>query len=128
MLATMARWAAIFGGFGGDDDDGGGIIGFLLMAILAPIAAVLIQLAISRSREYAADRDGAKISEAPLSLANSLRKMDAIAQKHPLPINPSTAHMFIVNPLKRASISSLFATHPATQKRVARLEAMAGRG
>ena len=126
MLATMARWAAIFGGFGGDDDDGG-IVGLLFMAILAPIAAVMIQLAISRSREYAADRDGAKISGAPLALADSLRKMEAAAQRQPLPISPSTAHMFIVNPLKRASLSSLFATHPAIRKRIARLEAIAGR-
>jgi heat shock protein HtpX len=125
MLASMARWAAIFGGFGGDDDDGGGIIGFLLMAILAPIAAMLIQLAISRSREYAADRGGAEISGAPLALADALRKMESVAQQHPLPVNPSAAHVFIVNPLKRASLSSLFATHPATDKRIARLEAMA---
>ncbi|MFC1717102.1 zinc metalloprotease HtpX [Candidatus Poribacteria bacterium] len=129
MLASMARWAAIFGGIGGggDDDDGGGIIGLLLMAILAPIAALLIQLAISRSREYAADRNGARISGAPLALADALRKMGSVAQKHPLPVNPSTAHMFIVNPLKRASLSSLFATHPAIQKRIARLEAMTNR-
>ncbi len=125
MLASMARWAAIFGGFGDDDDEGGGIIGLLLMAILAPIAAVLIQLAISRAREYSADRNGARISGAPLALADALRKMESVAQRNPLPISPSTAHMFIVNPLKRASLSSLFATHPAIQKRIARLETMA---
>ena len=124
MLATMARWAAIFGGIGGDDDDGGGILGFLLMAILAPIAAFLIQLAISRSREYAADRGGAEISGEPLALANALRKMDSIAQRRPLAANPSTVHMFIVNPLRRDFLSSLFRTHPAIQKRIARLEAM----
>jgi heat shock protein HtpX len=124
MLATMARWAAIFGGIGGDDDDGGGILGFLLMAILAPIAALLIQLAISRSREYAADRGGAEISGEPLALANALRKMDSIAQRRPLAANPSTVHMFIVNPMKRDFVSSLFRTHPAIQKRIARLEAM----
>ena len=125
MLATMARWAAIFGGIGGDDDEGGGIFGFLLMAILAPIAAFLIQLAISRSREYAADRGGAEISGEPLALANALRKMDSIAQRRPLAANPSTVHMFIVNPLKRDFVSSLFRTHPAIQKRIARLETMA---
>ncbi len=127
MLATMARWAAIFGGIGGDDDDGGGILGFLLMAILAPIAAFFIQLAISRSREYAADRGGAEISGEPLALANALRKMDSIAQRRPLAANPSTVHMFIVNPLKRDFVSSLFRTHPAIGKRIARLEAMAAR-
>ncbi len=127
MLATMARWAAIFGGIGGDDDDGGGILGFLLMAILAPIAAFLIQLAISRSREYAADRGGAEISGEPLALADALRKMDSIAQRRPLAANPSTVHMFIVNPLKRDFVSSLFRTHPAIQKRIARLEAIAAR-
>jgi heat shock protein HtpX len=126
MLARMARWAAIFGGLGDDDDDGG-ILGFLVMAILAPIAAILIQLAISRSREYAADRDGAQISGAPLALADALRKMESAAQIRPLPANPSTTHMFIVNPLKRSFISSLFSTHPAIQKRIARLEALAGR-
>jgi heat shock protein HtpX len=125
MLARMARWAAIFGGFGGDDDDGG-LLGLIVMAILAPIAAILIQLAISRSREYAADRDGAELSGAPLALADALRKMESAARKRPLSVNPSTVHMFIVNPLKRGSISSLFSTHPAIQKRIARLEALAG--
>ena len=125
MLATMARWAAIFGGIGGDDDDGGGIFGLLLMTILAPIAALLIQLAISRSREYAADRGGAEISGEPLALADALRKMDSIAQRRPLAANPSTVHMFIVNPLRRDFVSSLFRTHPAIQKRIVRLEAIA---
>ncbi len=97
------------------------------MAILAPLAAMLIQLAISRSREYAADRNGTRISGAPLALADALRKMESVAQRHPLPVNPSTAHMFIVNPLKRASLSSLFATHPALQQRITRLEAMTNR-
>jgi heat shock protein HtpX len=127
MLATMARWAAIFGGIGGDDDDGGGILGLLLMIILAPIAALLIQLAISRSREYAADRGGAEISGEPLALADALRKMDSIAQRRPLAANPSTVHIFIVNPLRRDFVSSLFRTHPAIGKRIARLEAMAAR-
>ncbi len=127
MLATMARWTAIFGGLGGDDDDGGGTLGLLLMAILAPIAALLIQLAISRSREYAADRGGAEISGEPLALADALRKMDSIAQRRPLAANPSTVHMFIVNPLRRDFLSSLFRTHPAIHKRIARLEAMAAR-
>jgi heat shock protein HtpX len=124
MLARMARWAAIFGG---DDDDDGGILVFIVMAILAPIAALLIQLAISRSREYAADRDGSKLSGAPLALADALRKMEAVARRRPLSANPSTVHMFIVNPLKRDFVASLFSTHPSIQKRVARLEAIAGR-
>jgi len=126
MLATMARWAAIFGGFGGDDDEGG-ILGLLLMMILAPIAAMLIQLGISRSREYAADRRGAEISGAPLALADALRKMESAAQRRPLSANPSTAHMFIVNPLKKGIKSSLFSTHPSTQKRIERLETLAAR-
>jgi heat shock protein HtpX len=124
MLATMARWAAIFGDFGGDDDEGG-ILGLLLMVILAPIAAMLIQLGISRSREYAADRRGAEISGAPLALADALRKMESAAQRRPLAVNPSTVHMFIVNPLKRGAMSSLFSTHPSIQKRIERLETLA---
>jgi len=130
MLASMARWAAMFGGFsGGDDDDGdgGGILGFIVLAILAPIAAMLIQLAISRSREYAADRDGSRISGAPLALADALRKMEHIARNRPLAVNPSTANMFIVNPLRRDFVFALFSTHPPIQKRVERLEEMAGR-
>lgn len=127
MLARMARWAAIFGGLGGDDDDDGGILVFIVMAILAPIAALLIQLAISRSREYAADRDGSKLSGAPLALADALRKMEAVARRRPLSANPSTVHMFIVNPLKRDFVASLFSTHPSIQKRITRLEAIAGR-
>ena len=127
MLARMVRWAAIFGGFGGDDDDGDGMLGFLVMAILAPIAAILIQLAISRSREYAADHYGSEISRAPLVLADALRKMESAAQSRPLSANPSTVHMFIINPLKKNFISSLFSTHPSVQKRIARLESLAGK-
>ena len=128
MLASMARWAALFGGIGGDDDDdGGGMIAFILMAILAPIAAMLVQLAISRSREYAADRGGAEISGSPLALADALKKMEYAVQRHPMNANPSTAHMFIVNPLKSGFVSTLFSTHPATEKRIERLESMAAR-
>ncbi|MBD3182569.1 zinc metalloprotease HtpX [Candidatus Poribacteria bacterium] len=125
MLASMARWAAIFGGFGGgDDDDGGNILGLLFMAILAPLAALMVQMAISRSREYAADKSGAEISGSPNGLANALRRMEAAVQHRPLNANPSTAHMFIVNPLKQSFVTTLFSTHPPIQKRVARLEAM----
>ncbi|MGQ9610542.1 MAG: zinc metalloprotease HtpX [bacterium] len=129
MLASMARWAAMFGGLGSrdDDDNSGGIIGLFVLAILAPIAATLIQLAISRSREYAADQDGAKISGAPLDLARALQKMEAIAMRKPLAANPSMSNMFIVNPLRRDFLSGLFSTHPPIQKRIKRLEELARR-
>jgi len=130
MLAHWAQWAAIFGGFGGSrDDDNGGIIGLIAMAILAPIAATLIQLAISRSREYAADAEGASISRKPWALANALEKLE-YGNSHYKPrvsdvqAKESSAHMFIVNPLKGGAIQSLFSTHPATDERVRRLKAM----
>ena len=131
MLASMARWAAIFGGLRGNDDDdggggGGGIIGFIFLAILAPIAALLLQLAISRTREYKADRDGATFSGVPLSLAHALRRMESVAQNKPLNAgNPSFSNMFIVNPFKREGLASILSTHPPIQKRIERLEAMA---
>lgn len=127
MLASMARWAAMFGGLRGDDDDnGGGILGFIFLAILAPIAALLLQLAISRTREYKADRDGAMISGKPLSLAHALRRMEAIAQNRPLNVgSPSVSNMFIVNPFRRDGITALLSTHPPIHKRIERLEAMA---
>lgn len=128
-LASMAQWGAIFGGFGGRDDEerGGNVIGLLLMAILAPIAAVLIQMAISRSREYAADRGGAEISGNPLSLANALGKLHAMADRIPMEAaTPATAHMFIVNPLSGRSFAGLFSTHPPVEERIARLETMVG--
>lgn len=129
MLASMARWTAMFGGLGGrdDDDNRGGIIGLFVLAILAPIAATLLQLAISRSREYVADKDGAKISGAPLDLARALQKMEAIAMRRPLAVNPSMTNMFIVNPLRRDLLSGLFSTHPPIPKRVKRLEELAKR-
>jgi heat shock protein HtpX len=130
MLANMAQWAAIFGGFGGSrDDDNGGIIGLIAMAILAPIAATLIQLAISRSREFAADAEGASISRKPWALADALEKLE-YGNSHYSPkvsdvqAKESSAHMFIVNPLKGGSIQSLFSTHPATDERVKRLRSM----
>ncbi len=124
LLATMARWAAIFGGLGGgDDDNGGGIVGLLVMMILAPIAALLIQMAISRSREYKADSDGAHISARPVSLANALQSLEGYTKKIPMrQANPSTAHMFIVNPLRGGGISGLFSTHPPIAERVKRLK------
>jgi heat shock protein HtpX len=127
MLAYMAQWAMIFGGFGGrrDDDEGsGGMIGGILMIILAPIAAGLIQMAISRSREYEADATGARICGNPLWLANALRKLQVGSQRVPLNANPATAHMFIVNPLRGGGFGSLFSTHPPLEDRIARLESM----
>ncbi|MPN37108.1 Protease HtpX [bioreactor metagenome] len=129
MLAHWAQWAAIFGGFGGRDDDNGGIVGLIAMAIVAPIAATLIQLAISRSREFAADEEGAKISRKPWALADALEKLE-YGNSHYRPrvsdvqAKESSAHMFIVNPLKGGSIQSLFRTHPVTEERVQRLRAM----
>lgn len=126
MLAFMARWGAVFGGYGGRDrDSGGGIIGLLAMAIVAPLAAMFIQMAISRSREYAADATGAKISGKPLALASALRKLQVASQRRPLNANQATAHMFIVNPLSGRSMMRLFSTHPPIEERIARLEALA---
>jgi heat shock protein HtpX len=128
MLGTMARWGAIFGGFGGrDEDERGGIIGLVVAAILAPIAASLIQLAISRTREYQADASGAKLSHNPLLLANALRKLENANERMPLDAGPATAHLFIVNPLSAEGMSRLFSTHPPIEERIRRLEQMAGR-
>ena len=126
MLAHMAQWAAMFGGGGRDDDEGGGsnIVGLILMAILAPIAATLIQMAISRSREYLADEGGAKISGKPYGLAGALEKLSRASQAIPMNANPSTAHMFIVNPLTGRSLMNLFSTHPPIEERIARLRSM----
>ena len=126
MLAHMAQWAAMFGGGGRDDDEGDGsnIVGLILMAILAPIAATLIQMAISRSREYLADAGGAKISGKPYGLAGALEKLSRASQAIPMNANPSTAHMFIVNPLTGRSLMNLFSTHPPIEERIARLRSM----
>ncbi len=128
MLAEMAFWGNLFGGR--DEDNGvGNIIGSLLMLILAPLAAMIIQMAISRSREYAADATGAKICGCPLSLAKALEKLEMAAQKlAPVAereVNPGTAHMMIVNPLRGSAIASLFSTHPPTEERIRRLYQMA---
>jgi heat shock protein HtpX len=126
MIASVAQWGMIFGGFGGrrDDEDRGGGIAQLAMIILAPIAAMLIQMAISRSREYQADASGARLSGDPRALASALRKLHMAAQRIPMDASPATAHMFIVNPLRAGGIASLFSTHPPMEERVARLEAM----
>ncbi|NLC56237.1 MAG: zinc metalloprotease HtpX [Armatimonadetes bacterium] len=128
MIGNMIRWAAIFGGVGrSDDEEGGSPIGALAMAIVAPLIAMLIQLWISRTREYGADATGAEISGKPLALASALRKLERGAQMMPMESNPATSHLFIVNPLSGRSLASIFSTHPSTEERVARLEAMAGR-
>ena len=123
-LAHMAQWAAIFGGGRRDDDEGGGAFGMLFMAILAPIAAMLVQMAISRSREFGADAGGASISGNPLSLANALQKLEMANQRIPMETNAATAHMFIVNPLTGGGLMTLFSTHPPIPERVARLQEM----
>ncbi len=125
MLANMAQWAAIFGGGSRDDDEeGGGVIGLILMAVLAPIAATIIQMAISRSREYLADEGGARVSGKPYGLAGALDKLARASQAIPMQANPSTAHMFIVNPLTGKSLMNLFSTHPPIEERIARLRSM----
>lgn len=129
-LAYMAQWAAIFGGGSRDREEGGSnIFSLLFMMIVAPLAATLIQMAVSRSREYMADEGGAKVSGDPLALASALRKLEMGAQNIPLQVSDatanSTAHMFIVNPLTGAGLAKLFSTHPPMEERIARLEAMA---
>ncbi|MDY6821464.1 MAG: zinc metalloprotease HtpX [Deferribacterota bacterium] len=127
MLADMARWSAIFGGFGGDDDNNNpmGFIVLLLVSILAPIAAMLVQMAISRSREYLADSKGAYFSGDPTALASALRKISGGVAAKPMKANPATSHMFIINPLSGKNIMTLFSTHPPVEERIKRLEAMA---
>lgn len=127
MLARMAQWAAFFGGGrSSEDDEGGsaGILGVVVLAVFAPLAAMLIQMAISRAREYLADAAGAKISRKPWALADALEKLERAATALPMQANPATAHMFIVNPLRGSSVLSLFSTHPPVAERVARLRAM----
>ena len=125
MLANMAQWAAIFGGASRDsDDEGGGIVGLIAMAILAPIAATIIQMATSRSREYLADEGGARVSQKPYGLAGALEKLSRASHVAPMDANPSTAHMFIVNPLSGKSLMNLFSTHPPIEERIARLKSM----
>ncbi len=132
-MAQMAQWSMIFGGGRRSDDEegngGGGIFGLIFMMIVAPMAAMLIQMAVSRSREYLADAGGAKISGDPLALASALKKLHMGAQNIPLQVSPATqnatAHMFIMSPLSGGRFASLFSTHPAMEERVARLEAMA---
>jgi heat shock protein HtpX len=124
-LAHMAQWAMIFGGRGNDErNEGGGLASVLVMMIVGPIAAVLIQMAISRSREYAADAGGARFSGNPLKLADALRKLQMASQRLPMEATPATAHMFIVNPLSGGRLLRLFSTHPPMEERIKRLEDM----
>lgn len=126
MIANMARWAAIFGGGSRDDRDNNGLQ-LLAMALLAPIAASLIQMAISRSREYQADASAAQTLGTGEGLARALGKLQMVSQQIPLDASPSTAHLFIVNPLRGRSFASLFSTHPPLEERIERLRQLSGR-
>jgi len=125
-MAMMARWSLFFGGFGSDDEEGGGnILAVVLFTTLAAFAAMLIQLAISRAREYLADEGGARLAGNPLYLARALAKLEAASRRIPMQTNPATAHMFIVNPLRGGGLMTLFSTHPPIEERIRRLEEMA---
>jgi len=126
-LSMLARWGALFGGVGRSDEEGGSNpLVLLIMAIIAPFAAMLIQMAISRSREYLADATGARLAHNPLALAGALEKLHAYSQRVPMPLgNQATAHMFIVNPFSGRQLAGLFSTHPPMEERVQRLRAMA---
>lgn len=128
VITTMAHWAQyalMFGGLSGDDDDGGGLAALPLI-IFGPLAAVLVQMAVSRSREFMADSTGAKIAGNPHGLANALLKLERGAQVIPMNVNPSTSHMFIVNPLNAQKLMSMFSTHPPIAERVKRLNSLSG--
>jgi len=124
-IAFMARWVAIFGGFGGRDSSGKGIIELLILAIVTPFLALLIKMAISRSREYLADKTGAELIHDSKGLATALKKLEANSKHHPLKFgSETTAHMFIVNPFKKSLLMSIFSTHPAAELRIEKLEKM----
>jgi len=127
MLANMARWGMMFGGYGGRDrEERGSGIELLLAVVVAPLAATLIQMAVSRSREYDADRGGATLTGDPLSLARALEKISSDNARTPVPLtdNPATAHLFICSPLHGSGLLNLFSTHPPIPERIKRLEAM----
>lgn len=126
LIATMARFGAIFGGGHDDDEGGSNIIFIFLFSMVASLAALIIQMAISRSREYGADEGGARLSGDPRFLASALKKLEMGVQRIPMEANPSTAHMFIVTPLRGGGVLSLFSTHPPIEKRVERLLSMRG--
>jgi heat shock protein HtpX len=132
LVANMAQWSMLFGGYGGRDGERSagplGLVIGLVMIVVAPIAALLIQLAVSRSREYEADRTGAVVSHDPLALASALRKLETATEVVPSPVaQPAFAHLYIVNPLKGRSMAGWFSTHPPLEERIRRLEAMARR-
>jgi heat shock protein HtpX len=125
-LAHMAQWAAMFGGGRDRDQGGGGVVGMVVMAIVAPLAALLIQMAISRAREFDADKGGAAIAGNPRYLARALQKLEMANRQLPMAdASPATAHLFIVNPLTGGGLMSLFSTHPPMEERIRRLEALA---
>jgi len=127
LIATIIRWGALFGGVSRDENDRGNIFVALAMAIIAPLAAMIVQMAISRSREYAADYAGAKMCHKPLSLASALGRLDQSVRALPMQGgNPATAHLFIVNPFKGSGLTNLFSTHPPMKERIRRLEQLAG--
>ena len=123
-LAHMAQWAMIFGGRRDDEEEGGGVLGGILMVILAPIAAMLIQMAVSRAREFQADATGARLAGKPWGLAKALEKLEMASKAVPMDASPSTAHLSIVNPLSGRSLLRLFSTHPPIEERIARLRSM----
>ncbi len=126
MLASMARWFAFFGGMGGRDqeDQGGGILGLLVMSMLAPVAALIIQMAISRTREFLADATAGRLTKKPYALASALERLQLAAERIPLEANPATSHLFIVNPLSGRSLLRLFSTHPPVEERIRRLQTL----
>ncbi|WP_300462331.1 zinc metalloprotease HtpX [Desulfobacula sp.] len=129
VLASMARWGAIFGGGrSSDDENGSGIIGLIVLSIIAPVAAMIIQMAISRSREYLADKTGAQVSGNPEGLARALEKLGAYSKRLPMQSNPSTAHIFTVSPLSGSSLMTLFSTHPPLENRIVMLRRGSGTG
>ncbi len=126
FMASMARWSALFGGFSRDNDRGGNLIVVILVGIVAGVAATVIRLAISRSREFEADAGAARLLGDPTPLITGLQKLEAGAQQVPLNANPATAHMFIVNPLRGGRMARMFSTHPSTEERIRRLKEMVG--
>jgi heat shock protein HtpX len=126
FIAMIGRWSLIFGGFGRSRDNGmAGIFAMLAMIILAPIAATVVRMAVSREREYGADSTGAHITHTPMALASALQKLQDYSKVRPMQVNPAVSHLFIVNPLGKVDFGSLFSTHPATDKRIARLNQIA---
>jgi heat shock protein HtpX len=121
LLAAMARWGALLGGFGDRDRGGGGALGLLVTAIVAPVAALIIQMAVSRSREYAADQGAAAMTGNPYGLARALKKLGVASGRIPLESEPATSHLFIVSPLRGQSLAKLFSTHPPLEERIRRL-------